>query len=117
MNVTPLQYNFSVDKGRDLLQEFTFKDEDGNALDLSGYTFRSQARESSDPDSTLIIEHTVDYSDANVGTVRLTNTDTETGAIADDVGYYDLLVSDGSGLEETWVYGMETYNKRPTVKA
>lgn len=77
----------TIDRGRIFAQTVTFT----GAPDLTGNTFESQLRKSPDPASDLIATFTVDVTDAATGVLVLRLTDTQTGALTDDGGWYDLL--------------------------
>lgn len=105
MAVIKQQYNFEIVRGRDFTQQFTLSDKDtGAALDISSYTLKSQIRKSKKIASTLLLEFTINTSQAASGIFVLSLTDTQTATLSDTIGYYDIVFT-LSGISETWFYG------------
>jgi hypothetical protein len=111
---SPLQHDLIIDIGRDFNEYFGFTDDADTPLDMTGYTVKAQIRSGESSGSTLIAEFTVDNSALADGELWLRLTDAQTAAITASSGYYDILVTDASGTDETWVFGTVTFQGRPT---
>lgn len=96
---TASTYDIRLQRGDDLVEQFTFTDDDGEALDLSGYTFASQLRQTAD--GTLLATFTVSVSD-NVVSRTLSRTVTAT---LDGTYVHDLQWTDPSGRVRTLLSG------------
>ena len=93
---------------------------DDVVLNLTGATCQCQVRESQKRDATLIVDMTLVVT---VGTVtgylsdiELKLTDAQTAAIAQDNGWYDVLVTDASGIDIYYLEGKVTVFGSVTVK-
>ncbi|MGK2905050.1 MAG: hypothetical protein ACSLFH_01725 [Desulfuromonadales bacterium] len=121
-----VKHNIAIDIGRDFREWFGFRNDDevvnpdgtiGSYVDLTGYIFRAQIRESSSADSGLIVDFTIDSTDALTSAdIYLVLTDAQTDAITEIAGFYDILATAPDGIDETWVYGDVTFVGRPTKK-
>lgn len=109
--IIPDTYNFTVLRGRDFDETFEFV-----ALNLTGYTARLQIRSAESQIAPLIAEATLVITPGTDSTIRVTLSDTVTAAITQDVGYYDLLLVDPSGKDDTYVRGTMTFLGSVTVK-
>jgi hypothetical protein len=105
----------TIRKGRDYSKKFIIKDSAGVVIDLSAYTFKAQAREDWAYGSDLIKEFTIDSSGKASGEVIIKLTNTETLAITQDTGVYDLVLTDGSSIDETYVEGTIDFREVPTA--
>jgi hypothetical protein len=111
---TPAQRDLSFKKGRKGSVQYTFKDSDGVARDLSAYTFQGQARENADPTSTLITTFSIDETNKATGIIIITVDDTAS-SISVDTGSYDLVGVDGSSKPWTFLFGYISFGDSPTV--
>lgn len=114
---TSTRHNLTIDIGRDFREWYGFRNEDDTPIDLSGATLKAQIREQSSSASALIAEFTIDTAQAANGDIYLTLNDGQTAAITQSKGYYDILVTDASGTDETWIYGDVIFQGRPTSNA
>lgn len=115
--LTPGQRNLVIYKANDIKEKFAFKESDGvTAMDLTGWTAESQIRDAKSRDATLIVAFTVTIPTPANGEVFLSLTDTETGNITQEKGFYDILLTDGSAFEQTYVTGKITFKPTVTVK-
>jgi hypothetical protein len=112
----PATYDITIRKGNDYEQLFEFQQSDGSAMNLTGFTIESQVRAKQSRDATLIISFTVIIPDPTNGKVYLKLTDTETGALLEKSGYYDILVISPSGFDEIYLEGRVFIEPIVTVK-
>jgi len=99
----PTKYNLTIYRGRDYSIEFEFKDTEGNNIPIDNWNFKSQIRKEDCPESELLAEFTI-AKDTSNSRVTLTLTDSETLAINEDKGYWDLLVSINN-IDESYLCG------------
>lgn len=93
------EHNITIQKGADFGLTLTWKDENGSAVDLTGFTARMQIRKNADSQTTL-----ASITNGNGITLGTTNgqidlaiSNTVTSAMDDGVAVYDLeLVSSGN---------------------
>lgn len=110
------RWDLKIPKGGDYSQSFEFQDSDGNSIDLTGYTFRSQIRENFDRDSAEIAEFTVTIPDPTNGQIFITLTDEITLAITQNQGHYDILAIDTDDKVNYFIYGAVDFQETVTVK-
>lgn len=97
--------NIDIDKGRDFSKYYGFLDDALVAIDMTGYSIAAQIRLEESSDSTLIDDFTIDTTDIATGVIYLTLTEVETAALNASSGYYDIKVTDTSGITKSWVKG------------
>ena len=115
----PLEKNLTIYKGDDF-QSPTFRilDDQGVPVTLTGWIIQSQIKAKKLPDAELIASFTVTISTpATEGGFSLSLTDTQTAAISQTKGYYDVLITDSSGKDTRYVTGEITFTPTVTVKA
>lgn len=115
MSTAVQQYDQVIYKGRDFKLIAWFKDAAGDAVDLTGWSGKAQAREEMDPDSELIFEYTVVVADAAAGKVTVEVADSLT-QVSQSTGAWDLMMTDPSGYDESYIIGEITFVMVPTVK-
>lgn len=108
------QDDITVRKGRNWSKSYTFQDTDGNAIDLSTFTFQGQIRANADPTSTLIVAMTFDLTNAATGVI-LAQIDDSDSAITGDSGYFDIVAIDALSEPWTYIFGYATLLDSPTV--
>jgi hypothetical protein len=79
-----------------------FKDSSGTAIDLTGWTVAAQAWNKNR--TSKYADFAVAYTDRVAGTVAISLTDTQTEAFPDEA-YYDVLLTNPSGLKEYYLEG------------
>jgi len=110
-------YDFEIEQGATLSKSFVWKDGDGVAVNLTGYTARMQIRPSVDSATVLQSLSTTDGTiviAAVTGTITLTLTDTVTAAITWRRGKYDLELVSSDGTVTRLIYGVVTISKEVT---
>lgn len=114
---TPANYDITVRKGDTYSQVYQFKDSDGDPIDLTSWSAKAQIREKQHQGSNLIIDFTATITDAVNGKVKLSLTSTQTAAISNRTGHWDLLLTNASDEDETYLYGEVTFTDTVTVKS
>ncbi len=104
MAITPGTYNMVVQRRSDHNIQLVFKDSSDDAISLVGYTVAAQVW---DKDRKLkFADWNVTYTNRSLGTVDIALTDVQTASfIPDSVLYYDVLLTDPSGLKEYYLEG------------
>ena len=103
MAVSPGQYNISLQRRADYSITLQFKDSTGAPINLTGWTVEAQAWNQGR--TTKYADFTVTYTNLATGTVAITLTDTQTATFADEA-YYDVLLTNGTGLKEYYLEGI-----------
>jgi len=106
--MTPASHDITIRRDRDFSLTLTFKDSDGTVIDLTGYSAKAQVRPTKDS-STLWVTMTATIT-AEDGEIELTLTDAQTLALDDDYvkGWWDLVLTNPSGLRQSYVEGTAT---------
>ena len=115
MSTERVSYNLVIYKNRDFKMNVYFKDADGDAVDLTGWSGKAQAKETMEPDSALIFEFDVTIADAAAGKVTVEVADAKTGVDNDD-GAWDLLMTDPAGYDDSYIIGEISFVSVPTLK-
>lgn len=116
MTTAPGTYNFTIYQGATFSRILTWKDENGDLIDLTGFTARMQIRKKIDGD--LLADMTTANSKIALGgaagTITLSLTASETAAINSSKGVYDLELVSGGGIVTRLVQGDVTFSKEVT---
>jgi hypothetical protein len=102
MAVAPGTYNISLQRRADYSVTLQFKDSSNTAINLTGWTVQAQAWNQAR--TTKFADFTVTYTNRTTGTVSIALTNTQT-TIFPDEAYYDVLLTNGSGLKEYYLEG------------
>ena len=100
MSITPGKYDITLYRGSTFRQTLTWKDQNGTAINLTGWTARLQGRKSIPSDTpfiTLTTENGGITLGGAAGTIELYITHMATAALVDDIGSYDLELIAGNG--------------------
>ena len=103
MAVSPGQYNISLQRRADYSITLQFKDSTGAPINLTGWTVEAQAWNQGR--TTKYADFTVTYTNRPTGTIEIALTDTQTATFADEA-YYDVLLTNGTGLKEYYLEGI-----------
>lgn len=97
-------------KGNDISFTFTLV-LNGVPIDLSNSTAKLEARSKATSDSTILSLSTAagDITMNASGVVVVVIDNATTGAIVENVGIYDFIVTDSGGLKKTYVGGAMTF--------
>lgn len=106
--------NLTIKQGDTFTLSATWKDSGGSPVDLTGYTatFKATCEKTSttslinlsSPSSGIILG-------GALGTIDVTMTDTQTAALDDIAGFYELKLISGSGVVTTILEGAITVKK------
>ena len=103
MAISPGQYNFSLQRRADHSITLQFNDSANAAINLTGWTVAAQAW--NQDRSTKYADFTVTYTDRAAGTIAIALTDEQTATLPNEV-YYDVLLTNPSGLKEYYLEGI-----------
>jgi len=106
--MTAANNNFVIDQGADWFITVVYKDSAGTAIDLTGYTAALQIRDTY-ADSTTDLSLTSPSGGITItaatGTIAVTATAAQTGAIAAGNYVYDLEITSAAGVVTRLVQG------------
>ena len=102
MAITPGTYNISLQRRADYSVQLQFKDSAGTPINLTGWTVAAQAW--NETRTTKYSDFLTTYTNRATGTVTLSLTDEQTTTFPDQA-YYDVLLTNPSGLKEYYVEG------------
>jgi len=103
MAISPGTYNFTVQRGADHELVLVFKDSNDAVINLTDWTVASQAWNQAR--STKYADFSVAYTDRTNGKVTLSLSDEDTVDFPDEL-YYDVLLTNPSGLKEYYLEGI-----------
>lgn len=102
MAISPGTYNISLQRRADYSVVLQFKDSNDAAINLTGWTVASQIWNK--PRTTKVTDFAVAYTDRSTGTVTLSLTPEQT-VLIDTTYYYDVLLTNDSGVKEYYLEG------------
>jgi hypothetical protein len=103
MAVSPGTYNFTLQRRADYSLDLQFKDSNGSAVDLTGYTAYAQAW--NEERTTKSADFTIVYTNRSNGQIKISLTDTQTATFPDELRY-DVLLENPSGEREYYLEGI-----------
>ena len=103
MAVEPGTYNMTVQRRSDHSIQLVFKDSNNDPINLTGYTVEAQVWDKER--SLKFADWTVTYTNRSTGTIDIALTDTQTASFTPAVLYYDVLLTNPSGLKEYYLEG------------
>jgi len=103
MAIQPGQYNISLQRRADYSITLQFKDSTDTAIDLTGWSAAAQAWNQGR--TTKYADFTVTYTNRATGTIAIALSDEQTALLPDEA-YYDVLLTNGSGLKEYYLEGI-----------
>jgi hypothetical protein len=103
MAVAPGTYNFTLQRRADYVLQLQFKDSTSTPLNLTGWTVASQAW--NEGRTTKFADFTVTYTNRSTGMVQLALTASQTATFP-DAAFYDVLLTNPSGLKEYYLEGV-----------
>lgn len=107
---TSTRVDITCRRGDTFSLEFTFTDDDGDAIDLSSYTWKMDVKETDTSSSDVIADDSFTYSGNNEGKLTVAATAATMAAVSGGLYVYDLQ-STSSGTVKTWVYGIFKINE------
>jgi hypothetical protein len=102
MAIAPCTYNISLQRRADYSISLQFKDSTNAAINLTGWTVAAQAWNRAR--TTKYADFTVTYTNRVTGTVAIALADEQTATFPDEA-YYDVLLTNPSGLKEYYLEG------------
>lgn len=103
MAISPGQYNISLQRRADYSITLQFKDSTDAAINLTGWTVAAQVWNQAR--TTKYADFTVTYTNLVTGTIAIALTDEQT-ALFPNEAYYDVLLTNPSGLKEYYLEGI-----------
>ena len=103
MAISPGTYNISLQRRADYYVTLQFKDSTDTAINLTGWTVEAQAW--NQDRTTKYADFAVEYTNRTTGTVKISLTDTQTALLPNEA-YYDVLLTNPSGLKEYYLEGI-----------
>jgi hypothetical protein len=103
MSVQPGIYNISLQRRADYSVTLQFKDASAAPINLTSWTVAAQVWNQAR--TTKYADFTVTYTNRATGTIAIALTDEQT-ALFPDEAYYDVLLTNPSGLKEYYLEGV-----------
>ena len=103
MAISPGTYNITLQRRADYSIVLQFKDSNDAAINLTGWTAAAQAWNKER--TTKYADFTVAYTNRSTGTITISLTAAQTTLFPDEA-YYDVLLTNTSGLKEYYLEGM-----------
>ena len=95
MAINPAQKDFTVQRRADFPLTLTFKDDNGDAINLTGYTVAAQVYDESRSNSYGSFD--VTYTNRTAGIIDIKLSDTTTAAFTPNELKYDVLLTEPDG--------------------
>ena len=116
--MTPGKLNLTIYQGATFSRLIRLKDDDGDAIDLSGATARMHIRTTLPATTTLIELNEANgralVTDAAAGEITLLISATDTALLTFDTAVYDLEIQYLSGVVDRVLYGKVSLSKEVT---
>lgn len=110
------QYSYTIDQGADWYLTVTYKDSNGTAINLTGYTAAMQFKLTSSATSALSLTSSSGITiTAATGTLAIRATAAQTGALGAYKYDYDLEITSSAGVVTRLIQGVATVNAQITV--
>lgn len=109
-------YNSTIDQGSDWYLNLEYKDQDGVAIDLTGYTAALQLRTTAAATTTVLSLTTgsgITITGAT-GTIQVHATAAQTMAIPAGIYFYDLEITSSGGIVTRLIQGTQTVSAEVT---
>jgi hypothetical protein len=103
MAIAPGTYNISLQRRADYSVTLQFKDSTGTAINLTGWTVAAQAW--NQDRTTKYADFTVTYTNRSTGTIAIALTSVQAATLPSEA-YYDVLLTNTSGLKEYYLEGI-----------
>jgi hypothetical protein len=103
MAISPGTYNISLQRRADYSITLQFKDSTDTPINLTGWIVAAQAWNQAR--TTKYADFTVTYTNRATGTVAIALTDEQTSVFPSEA-YYDVLLTNPSGLKEYYLEGI-----------
>ena len=107
---TSTRVDITCRRGDTFKLEFTFTDDDGDAIDLTSYTWKMDVKETDTSSGDIIGDTSFTYTGNNEGKLTVTATASTMSGVSGGLYVYDLQSTNG-GTVKTWVYGIFKVNE------
>lgn len=118
-NVANLDISQRVDitcrKGDTFVLTVECTDSNGDAIDLSAYTFKMEVREDDTAASTVIADADTTITGSDQGVISINIANTVMAGVDGGLYVYDLQTVSGSAVHQTWLHGLFIVNEDITV--
>lgn len=111
---TSQRVDITCRKGDSFRLEITFKDDSGAVLNLTGYTWKLDVRETDTSSSAILEDDAFTYSGTTQGVLTITAPAATMAGVNGGMYVYDLQ-STNSGAVKTWIYGIFKVNEDVTL--
>jgi hypothetical protein len=110
-------YNATIDQGATFSLQVVYKDENGVAINLTGYTAALQVRQNY-YDTTAVVSLSSPSNGITItgatGTINITMTAVQTGALDEGFYVYDLEITSSGGIVTRLIQGQFTVSPEVT---
>jgi len=103
MAISPGTYNITLQRRADYSVTLQFKDSTDTPINLTGWTAAAQVWNQNR--TTKYADFTVTYTNRSTGTIEIALSDTDTATFPNEA-YYDVLLTNPSGLKEYYLEGI-----------
>ena len=103
MAVSPGTYDITLQRRADYSVTLQFKDSNNAVINLTGWTAAAQVWNQNR--TTKYDDFTVTYTNRSTGTIEIALSDTDTATFPNEA-YYDVLLTNPSGLKEYYLEGI-----------
>ena len=103
MAVSPGTYDITLQRRADYSVTLQFKDSTDTPINLTGWTAAAQVWNQNR--TTKYADFTVTYTNRSTGTIEIALSDTDTATFPNEA-YYDVLLTNPSGLKEYYLEGI-----------
>jgi ligand-binding sensor domain-containing protein len=107
---TATRVDITCRKGDTFKLEFTFTDDNGDAIDLTSYAWKMDVKETDTSSADIIADSDFTYTGTDQGKLTVDATAATMAAVAGGLYVYDLQ-STSAGTVKTWVYGLFKINE------
>ena len=109
--------NYEKKRGDTVTLQLTFKDSDGNAIDITNYTvfFTLKNNKSDSDDDAIIKKDVTSHSDPTNGITTITLSAAETDDLLGSY-WYDIQYKTGAGVIKTVVIGTYIFEEDVTIR-
>jgi hypothetical protein len=111
---TAQRVDITCRKGDSFRLELTFKNEAGVVINLTGYTWKLDVRETDTSASAILEDSLFTYNGTNLGVLTITAPPATMAGIEGGLYVYDLQ-STNAGAVKTWLYGIFKVNEDVTI--
>jgi hypothetical protein len=111
---TSQRVDITCRKGDSFSLELTFKTAAGAVINLTGYTWKLDVRETDTSAAAIIEDSLFTYNGTNLGVLTITASPATMAGIDGGIYVYDLQ-STNAGAVKTWLYGIFQVNEDVTL--